>query len=131
MNNTAHPCLSMSGHYYPNHFHILCKTGTRLLSSSMRKLLTGLCGELQSRLKSGPPTPLSESLTGQYREFVEQGIALGNRPELVGWFEVLAMRKMGIREASDQRIRGDGTFVGQVLEEMNGMGRENLRMTPR
>ncbi|MFO8165254.1 MAG: hypothetical protein R6T98_12090, partial [Desulfatiglandales bacterium] len=32
------------------------------------------------------------------REFVEQGIALGNRPELVGWLEVLALRKMGIRE---------------------------------
>jgi len=26
---------------------------------------------------------------------------------------------------------GDGTFVGQVLEEMDSMGRENLRMTPR
>ncbi|MFO8164014.1 MAG: hypothetical protein R6T98_05725, partial [Desulfatiglandales bacterium] len=34
----------------------------------------------------------------KYREFVEQGIALGNRPELVGWLEVLALRKMGIRE---------------------------------
>jgi putative transposase len=42
----------------------------------------------------------------KYREFVEQGIALGNRPELVGWLEVLALRKRGIREASDQRIRG-------------------------
>ena len=36
---------------------------------------------------------------------------------------------MGIKEASDQRILGDGTFVGQVLEEIDDIGRENLRLT--
>jgi putative transposase len=46
-----------------------------------------------------------------------------------GWFEVLALRKTGIKEASDQRILGDGRFVGQVLEEMDDIGRENLRLT--
>jgi len=75
-----------------------------------------------------------------YREFVEQGVALGKRPELVGgglirsmggWFEVLALRRMGTKEASDQRILGDGEFVGQLLEEMDDMGRENLRLTNR
>jgi hypothetical protein len=74
-----------------------------------------------------------------YIDFVKQGVDQGNRPELVGgglirsmggWFEVLALRSMGIREASDQRILGDGTFVGHVLEEMDDLGRENLRMTP-
>jgi len=76
----------------------------------------------------------------KYREFVEQGVALGKRPELVGgglirsmggWFEVLALRRMGTKEASDQRILGDGEFVGQLLEEMDDMGRENLRLTNR
>jgi putative transposase len=73
-----------------------------------------------------------------YIEFVEQGVGQGKRPELVGgglirsmggWFEVLALRRMGIKERSDQRILGDGTFVGQVVEEMDDSGRENLRLT--
>lgn len=75
-----------------------------------------------------------------YREFVERGVGQGKRPELVGgglirsmggWFEVLALRRMGNKEASDQRILGDGEFVGQVLEEMDDIGRENLRLTTR
>jgi len=51
--------------------------------------------------------------------------------EAVLWFEVLALRSMGIKEASDQRILGDGTFVGQLLEEIDDMGRENLKLTTR
>jgi len=75
-----------------------------------------------------------------YREFVERGADQGKRPELVGgglirsmggWFEVLALRRMGNKEASDQRILGDGEFVGQVLVEMDDIGRENLRLTTR
>jgi len=73
-----------------------------------------------------------------YSEFVKQGVDQGTRPELVGgglirsmggWFEVLALRRMGIKEASDQRILGDATFVGQLLEEMDDIGRESLRLT--
>jgi len=73
-----------------------------------------------------------------YREFVERGADQGKRPELVGgglirsmggWFEVLALRRMGNKEASDQRILGDSEFVGQVLVEMDDIGRENLRLT--
>jgi len=75
-----------------------------------------------------------------YMDFVAQGVGLGKRPELVGgglirsmggWFEVLALRRSGTKERSDQRILGDGTFVGQVLEEMDDIGRENLRLTTR
>jgi len=75
-----------------------------------------------------------------YRDFVAQGVGQGTRPELVGgglirsmggWFEVLALRRMGNKEASDQRILGDGEFVGQVLVEMDDIGRENLRLTTR
>jgi len=75
-----------------------------------------------------------------YGAFVERGVAQGTRPELVGgglirsmggWFEVLALRRMGNKEASDQRILGDSEFVGQVLVEMDDIGRENLRLTTR
>jgi len=75
-----------------------------------------------------------------YMDFVAQGVGLEKRPELVGgglirsmggWFEVLALRRSGNKEASDQRILGDGTFVGQLLEEMDDIGKENLRLTPR
>jgi putative transposase len=191
-----------------NHFHLLCKTNKRPLSSSMRTLLTGYAVNFNKRhrrhghlfqnryksivcqedayllelvryihlnlLRAGIVKTIDElnrspfsghsALTGSvgrdwqdtryvlslfgggsearnnYIDFVKQGVDQGNRPELVGgglirsmggWFEVLALRSMGIREASDQRILGDGAFVGQVLEEMDDMGRENLRMTPR
>ena len=192
----------------PNHFHLLCKTKKRPLSSSMRKLLTGYVvnfnkrhrrhGHLfQNRYKSivcqedayllelvryihlnllraglvknieqlnRSPWSGHSALAGyldrdwqdtqyvlsffgtapearkNYREFVEQGVGQGKRPELVGgglirsiggWFEVLALRRSGNKEASDQRILGDGEFVGQVLEEMDDIGRENLRLTTR
>jgi len=191
-----------------NHFHLLCKTNKRPLSSSMRKLLTGYVVNFHKRhrrhghlfqnryksivcqedtyllelvryihlnpLRAGLVKTMAQlnrspfsghaALAGsvdrdwqdtqyvlsffgsgsearkKYMEFVEQGVALGKRPELAGgglirsmggWFEVLALRRMGNKEASDQRILGDGTFVGQVLEEMDDMGRENLRMTTR
>ena len=189
-----------------NHFHLLCKTNQRPLSSSMRKLLTGYVvnfnkrhrrhGHLfQNRYKSivceedtyllelvryihlnllragvvenidqlnRSPWSGHAALTGHvhrhwqdtayvlsffgspaearnnYIEFVAQGIALGKRPELVGgglirsmggWFEVLALRRSGNKERSDQRILGDGAFVSQVLGEMDAIGRENLRLT--
>jgi putative transposase len=63
----------------------------------------------------------------KYRSYVEKGISLGRRPELVGgglirslggWDEV---KKMGLkgqdRIKSDQRILGDSEFVNEVLSE--------------
>ncbi len=61
-----------------------------------------------------------------YREFVEAGAGLGQRPELVGgglirsmggWSQVLSLRKKGEPEAYDERILGDGDFVQAILEE--------------
>jgi len=55
-----------------------------------------------------------------YEKFVQDGIALGRRPELVGgglvrsiedWFQVLSLRRKGIRVASDYRILGSSEFV--------------------
>ena len=75
-----------------------------------------------------------------YLRFVERGIALGKRPELVGgglirslggWAEVLGSRRRGEKQASDQRILGDSKFVEAVLSEMNEFEKENLRLTPK
>ena len=72
-----------------------------------------------------------------YLNFLEQGIALGSRPELVGgglirslggWAEVLGLRRRGEKQASDQRILGDGDFVKAVLTEMDDLEKENLRL---
>ncbi len=63
----------------------------------------------------------------KYRVYVEEGISLGKRPELVGgglirslggWDEVREMRLNGRdRIKSDQRILGDSEFVSEVLSE--------------
>jgi REP element-mobilizing transposase RayT/lambda repressor-like predicted transcriptional regulator len=61
-----------------------------------------------------------------YRAFVEQGIAHGHRPDLIGgglirsrggWTEVTAARKSKLFQKSDERILGDGDFVEKVLAE--------------
>jgi putative transposase len=74
----------------------------------------------------------------RYRTFVAEGREQGRRPELVGgglirsvggWFEVLALRRRGEKQASDQRILGDGDFVEQVLSESEDLTKENLRFT--
>jgi hypothetical protein len=59
----------------------------------------------------------------------------GRRPELVGgglirssggWSEVLSLRKRGEKEASDQRILGEGDFVEKVLSEATNFQKEIL-----
>lgn len=45
-----------------------------------------------------------------------------------GWFEVLALRRSGNKQAPDQRILGDGEFVQQLLTEMDEIGGKNLRL---
>ncbi|MDH4318654.1 MAG: transposase, partial [Desulfobulbaceae bacterium] len=67
-----------------------------------------------------------------YRDYVSQGIEQGRRPELVGgglirsaggWFEVKALRKMGITQSADDRILGSGEFVERVIKEAKGNAR--------
>ncbi len=64
----------------------------------------------------------------QYRHFVEQGIALGRRPELTGgglirslggWGAVKSMRRLREHAKSDERILGDSDFVQAVLSAQN------------
>lgn len=61
-----------------------------------------------------------------YEDFVEQGIAQGNRPELVGggllrsqggWSAVKGMRRSGTEENSDERVLGSGEFVDRLLAD--------------
>jgi REP element-mobilizing transposase RayT len=61
----------------------------------------------------------------QYRAYVEKGIVIGRREDLIGgglirshggWANVKAMRRAKIFEKADERILGDGDFVKKVLE---------------
>ena len=72
-----------------------------------------------------------------YRQFVEKGVALGCQPQLVGgglirslggWSQVKALRRMGDRQVSDERILGSGDFVKQMTEELDLM--KKYRITP-
>jgi REP element-mobilizing transposase RayT len=62
----------------------------------------------------------------KYAEFVEDGIASGQREDLTGgglirsiggWKEFAARRSMNERMQSDERILGDGDFVENVLKK--------------
>ena len=73
----------------------------------------------------------------KYLKYMEEGIRIGRRPELVGgglirsmggWSEVLALRKRGTKRATDDRILGDGEFVERVIKEWDEFGRTNLRL---
>ena len=61
-----------------------------------------------------------------YRRFVEKGIALGNRPDLIGgglirssggWAAFKAQGKERVHLKGDERILGDSDFVTMVLSE--------------
>ena len=190
----------------PNHYHILCKTRNRPLSSSMRKILTGYVVNFNRRhhryghlfqnryksivcqedrylkelvryihlnlLRAGLVKDIQElshspwsghsalmgkvnrewqdtdyvlSIFGQeryrrrnYLRYVQKGVKLGRRPELVGgglvrslggWSEVLALRSRSKKQRSDQRILGDSEFVQDVISELDDLVKKNLRLS--
>ena len=70
-----------------------------------------------------------------YRQYVEEGISQGRRPELVGgglvrssggWSAVLSMRRTGEEALTDQRILGRNDFVERVLQESERQLRSGL-----
>jgi hypothetical protein len=70
-----------------------------------------------------------------YRKYMEEGIAQGRRPELVGggvlrsyggWSAVLSLRKSRESISGDQRILGPGDFVERVLRESEESLRQML-----
>ena len=75
-----------------------------------------------------------------YREFMQEGIALGRKPELVGgglirsaggWSEVKSRRGQEEEMLSDERILGGGEFVENVLREAEERVRYQLPMDRR
>lgn len=74
-----------------------------------------------------------------YRNFVQEGISQGKRPELVGgglirsqggWSQVVSMQKRGRRELADERILGSGEFVERMIEEAENKYRTSFRHAP-
>ena len=72
----------------------------------------------------------------RYRQFVNNGIDQGTRPELQGGGLVrsaggektgLMGRKKEERELSDERILGSGDFVAKALEEANELGERRAK----
>jgi len=73
-----------------------------------------------------------------YQQYVQKGVALGRRPELVGgglvrslggWSEVLAHRGRGEKQRSDQRILGDSEFVQDFISGLDDLVKKNLRLS--
>ena len=73
---------------------------------------------------------------GNYFKFMEEGLSLGRKPELVGgglirslggWSSVLALRRRGEKQASDERILGQGEFVERILAEADEKGNDLFR----
>lgn len=73
-----------------------------------------------------------------YLKYIEEGIPLGRRPELVGgglirsmggWSEVVSLRGRGEKQASDQRILGDSEFVQEVVSGLDDLVKRNLRLS--
>jgi len=72
-----------------------------------------------------------------YEQYVEEGISLGKRPELVGgglirslggWSQVLSLRRKGIKVAFDERVLGGDDFIERLLSEAEERERETLRI---
>lgn len=73
----------------------------------------------------------------RYRDFVEAGIELGKREDLIGgglvrsnggWTEVKALRRAKAYVKGDARILGDGDFVKERLAEANEQMERKYRM---
>jgi hypothetical protein len=71
-----------------------------------------------------------------YRKFVEEGIRLGRRPELVGgglirslggWSRVMSLRGKGEKVEHDSRILGNGEFVQSIMQEANEQVKRQMK----
>lgn len=151
------------GHLFQNRYKsIICEEDTyfkelvryihlnplraRLVDSMAKLERYGWCGHavLMGRVKRTWQdtdyvlTWFGETLSGArkaYRQYVNDGVALGRRPDLVGgglirsqggWSVVKAMRCVGFREKGDERILGSGEFVEKMLKQADGRIRYQL-----
>jgi REP element-mobilizing transposase RayT len=79
------------------------------------------CGYVLRQFADKPKTAMRV-----YRQFVDEGVDQGRRPELVGgglvrssggWSQVLSFRRERGKRAYDDRILGGGDFVSDILKE--------------
>jgi len=75
-----------------------------------------------------------------YRKFVRDGIDKGRRPDLVGgglirsqggWAAVKALRRLGVREKSDERILGSSAFVEELIRQSDQERRRQFSVQKR
>ncbi len=73
----------------------------------------------------------------RYERFVEEGIKMGRRPELVGgglirslggWSQVRSLKRTGSKLFSDERILGSSDFVREAIKEADKKEKETLRL---
>jgi REP element-mobilizing transposase RayT len=82
----------------PNHFHLLCKTGKRPLSASMRKLLTGYVVNFNKRHRR----PCQSSLTGQAWPPFSEPIQIHRCQEDIYLLELVRYIHLGKRNISKE-----------------------------
>ena len=72
-----------------------------------------------------------------YRQFIKEGIEQGHRPDLIGgglirsqggWLAVKEMKRLGVREKSDERILGSGEFVVELIEQSDQKRKEQFAL---
>jgi hypothetical protein len=72
-----------------------------------------------------------------YHEFIKRGVDQGHRSELVGgglirsaggWTAVSALRRLGIREKSDERILGSGEFVEHLIDHSDAIRKNQFSL---
>jgi putative transposase len=73
-----------------------------------------------------------------YEDFVEQGIDVGSRPELVGgdlirtcggWSQVPSLRWFGSKVFSDERVVASSEFVNNSITDAEKKAKDTVRLT--
>ena len=143
-----------SGHLFQNRYKsILCQEEPYLLElvryihlNPLRAKLVSDMGQLDRYASSGHSTLMGKRTNEwqdpayilqrfgkrlkparqKYRDFVQQGIQLGKRPDLIGgglirsaggWSAVKQLRRANAYQKGDERILGDGQYVQDVLNQ--------------
>jgi hypothetical protein len=110
----------------------------KYLWSGHSALMGTVLGEWQDR-KTVPDYFASELAKARkgYESFVEEGVAPGRRPALVGgglvrslgdWLRVVSMRRKGATISSNARILGGSDCVDRISSEAKEQEKETLRV---
>ena len=78
-----------------------------------------------------------KSARAAYQRFIEEGFAMGHRPDLVGgglirslggWSQVISMQRKDGNVKSDERILGGSSFVQSILKEAEDTQKRQLKI---